>query len=387
VALKKLDDDGGVVTTSKKGGSSGGGGSGGAGGSAAAGGGGPAPGGSGTTKAADKGPPTTNNKKTDEPKRADTTQPSNPELQRWIVGAIESERYTKAQIEAQIHKWHPTWTAALVERAYQLADRGPRSATSKPSAAHTMPQSAPSQATETRKHDEHGLLGKLVQDALRSNLVSKTLKHDVERDLHLGANYVKGFEHEIEKHPEVARLLAGVVAPGLQDPKPLIREIRKHPEDVAAALTVAAIFAPEVAVPLILLSIPLSGAAAVDAVRHGRYAEAVLDIASIGFSVDSLAARAGEKAALRSLRQEERAIEKAADEAATRPVGKPSGAGELSSAEEKSALAESLARLKASRLESLDKREVRDLADKIAAALALSAADRAKLVRALTPAH
>ena len=116
MALKKLDDDGGVVTTSKKGGSSGGGGSGGAGGSAAAGGGGPAPGGSGTTKAADKGPPTTNNKKTDEPKRADTTQPSNPELQRWIVGAIESERYTKAQIEAQIHKWHPTWTAALVER-------------------------------------------------------------------------------------------------------------------------------------------------------------------------------------------------------------------------------------------------------------------------------
>ncbi len=134
MALSKLDDGGGVVTTSKKRGSSGGGGSGGGEGSAAAGGGGPAPGGSGTTKAADKGPPTTNNKKTDEPKRADTTQPSNPELQRWIVGAIESERYTRAQIEAQIHKWHPTWPQALVDRAYALADRGPKKAPVKPPA-------------------------------------------------------------------------------------------------------------------------------------------------------------------------------------------------------------------------------------------------------------
>jgi hypothetical protein len=304
-----------------------------------------------------KKPEAGKNKNTKQPvaKKPAATQPvTTPkgETLEQAITRMRNQDVPEWQIRAQIQKWHPTWTDAQIAKTMEAA----------PGPGGYIDQAKANAA----KGKNYGHPGNITE-----------LKTDVDKAVHEAS----GVARWVIVHAKHSR--------GLQEDakiaKVLGREFDKHADTIAVVssfLALATAEFPPAAFAFAALAEVASAEAGTHAALEGRRGEAALDFAGVAVGVRGALHRAAEKRALNDLAREVKKLEKVVRDAREGPLGEPSPrTGEIGTAAERREPAEIATRRRAAEERDLKARAAREIADRLALALSLSAWGHAKLLR------
>ncbi|HST14728.1 MAG TPA: hypothetical protein VLJ44_07760 [Gaiellaceae bacterium] len=195
------------------------------------------------------------NKTQPEAKKPAASQPVTAPKGETLADAIKrmfAEGWNGHQVHDQIKKWHPNWTEYQIDQAMMKAPK-PKG-----------PLPASPQDAKGKNYGHGGGIKELKRDL-------GAVEHIVKTAGHVAADTAESVARHDARDVRIATRYGKVV----------VRELKAHPADVAAAASILALVSPPgLDLAFIAIAAEASREAGDKARRHGKYAEAALDYAS-----------------------------------------------------------------------------------------------------------